>query len=140
MRTCASPMGFKEKDRPLLHMLARCAIAMSFLLRGHINRESAKPELEAVLLPGELNYVLVSNQPCLRIAQVQQIIHFTLLAFILFPLIRTLAYQLHRITVVLLLVDQRRPIQVEAGMACTLSVIALLNSSNGPRIGAEMRW
>ena len=70
VRVAASPFGFKSSDRHLLEMLARCVISMSFLLRGHINRESAKAELQAVLLSDELSWILVSAQPCLRVAQV----------------------------------------------------------------------
>jgi predicted membrane chloride channel (bestrophin family) len=38
VRECACSWGFPAKERPLLEMLARWVMAMSYLLKGHLRK------------------------------------------------------------------------------------------------------
>lgn len=69
-REAASPWGFPPDAKALLEMHARWVIAMPWLLRAHLEGISPKPQLENLLPPDELEYLLEASQPCLRCAQV----------------------------------------------------------------------
>ena len=51
-------------------MHARWVIAMPYLLKNHLRGVSAKADLETLMHPDELEYLLAASQPCLRCAQV----------------------------------------------------------------------
>lgn len=67
-RQAAAPWGFH--DNPvLLEMFARWVTAMPYCLKAHLRQESLRADLEPVLAPEELEYLLEASQPCLRCAQ-----------------------------------------------------------------------
>ena len=70
MRMAASPWGFPPGEAALLEMHARWVIAMPYLLKNHLEGVSARADLETLMHPDELEYLLAASQPCLRCAQV----------------------------------------------------------------------